>query len=132
MLLGLVLIPGLLIFGKPAWSLSGDESTFLVEIVLSYLASLLILTVMSLNHRAVSLRDLLLVIFAVFGVYFLVLLLTGSYFSRPILLFAFVSTVLLFLVSFSFKPSIQKVLVFIAALLVFLSQLMSGGINANN
>ena len=105
-----------------------DETTFLAGIAISYLACLLILTVISRNNRVVSLRDLLLVIFAVFGVYFLVLLLTGSYFSRPILLFAIISTVLLFLVSFSFKPSIQKLLLVTAVLLVFLSQFMADDI----
>jgi len=128
MLLGLVLIPGLLIFEEPAWSLSSNESTFLAGIALAYLACLLILTIMSGNHKAVSPGDLLLVILAVFGVYFLVLLLTGSYFSRPILLFAFISAVLLFLVSFSFKLAFQKLLLFIAIPLVFLSQVMADDI----
>ena len=128
MLLGLVLIPGLLVFGEPAWSLSGEQTIFLAGIVFSYLTCLLILTVMSRNNRPVSLRDLLLVIFSVFGVYFLVLLLTGSYFSRPILLFAFISAALLFLMSFTFKTSIQKFLVFIAVILVSLSQLMADDI----
>ena len=58
MLLGLVLIPGLLVFGESAWTLSGEQTTFLVGVVSSYLTCLLILTVMSRNHRSVSLRDL--------------------------------------------------------------------------
>lgn len=130
MLAGLVLIPGLLVFGKPAWSLSTSETVFLAGIALSYLTCLLALTAMSRDKKVVPLRDLLLVIFAVFGIYFLVLLLTGSYFSRPVLLFVFVASVFLFLVSLSFRPAIKNILMMIAALVVVLSQLLADEISS--
>ena len=78
--LALVLVPGLLIFGKPAWSFSDNETTFLAGIALSYVTCVLVLTWLSRHGRAVSLRDIVLVILAVFGVYFLLLLFTGSNF----------------------------------------------------
>ena len=87
--IALIVIPGLLIFGKPAWAFSDTEVTFLTGIALSYLACVLILTWLSRKGKTLSLSELVLVIFAVFGVYFFFLLLTGSYFSRSVLLLTF-------------------------------------------
>ena len=123
--LALVLIPGLLIFGKPAWSLSDSESTFLLGIALSYIACVLILTWLSRNGKTVSLRDLILVVFSVFGVYFFLLLLTGAYFSRPVLLSTFVFAAIFILLSFSFASALQKPLIIIVALMTLLMQLMA-------
>ncbi|MDX2476258.1 MAG: PQQ-dependent sugar dehydrogenase [Gammaproteobacteria bacterium] len=123
--LALVLIPGLLIFGKPAWSLSDSETTFLAGIALSYITCVLILTWLSRNGRAIPLRDLVLVILAVFGVYYFLLLLTGSYFSRPVLLSTFVFAVIFILLSFSFVSSLQKPVLIALALVTLLSQFMA-------
>ena len=119
--MALVLIPGLLVFGKPVWVLSDTEVTSLTGIALSYLTSVLILTWLSRKGKNVSLRDLILVIFAVFGVYFFFLLLTGLYFSRSLLLSTFLFGVVSILLSFSLRFSLQKPLLII----VFLTTLMS-------
>ena len=124
-ILALVLIPGLLIFGKPAWSFSADETIFLAGIALSYVTCVLVLTWLSRNGRAVSLRDVVLVILAVFGVYFFLLLLTGSYFSRPVLLSTFVFAVAFILMSFCFAASFQKPVIILVALLTLLMQGMA-------
>lgn len=127
--LALVLIPGLLILGKSAWSLSASEIIFLGGIALSYLTSVLILTLHSRNRVAVSLHYLILVIFAIFGVYFFLLLLTDSYFSRSVLLATFVFSVTFILLSFSLASSLQKSVIFIVALVTALTQFMAGDIN---
>lgn len=127
--LALVLIPGLLVFGKSAWSLSDSEVTFLRGIALSYLTSVLILTWQTRNGKAVSLRDLILVIFAIFGIYFFLLLLTGSYFSRSVLLATFVFSVTFILLSFSLSSSLQKTMIFIVAVITVLVQFMAEDID---
>lgn len=123
--LALVLIPGLLILGKSAWSLSESEFTFLGGIALSYLTSVLVLTWQSRNDKAISLRDLILVLFAIFGVYFFLLLLTGSYFSRSVLLATFFLSATFILLSFSLASSLQKSVIFIVALITFSMQFMA-------
>jgi len=119
------LIPGLLIFGKPAWSFSDSETTLLAGIALSYTTCVLILTWLSRRGKVLSLRDLVLVILAVFGVYFFLLLLTGAYISRPVLLSTFVFAVVFILMSFSFPAHLQKPVIFLVALLTLLMQGMS-------
>jgi cytochrome c2 len=123
--LALVLIPGLLILRKSAGSLSDGEAIFLAGIALSYLTCALILTWQSRNGRAIPLRDLILVILAVFGVYYFLLLLSGSYFSRPVLLFTFVCAAILILMSLSFTSSLQKTVIITIFLLTLSMQFMA-------
>lgn len=126
--LALVLLPGLLLLGKPAWSLADTELRFLVGIGISYLTCVLILGWLSRRGQAVLLRDLILVILAVFGIYFFLLLLTGSYFSRPILLATFVFAAFFILFSFSFASSLQTPVLVAGALVLLASQFMADDI----
>lgn len=123
--LAIVLIPGLLILGKPAWSFSDSETILLAGIALSYIASVLVLTWLSRGGKALSLRDLVLVTLAVFGIFFFLLLLTGAYFSRPVLLSAFVFSGFFILMSFSFAAPLQKPVIILVALLTLLMQGMA-------
>jgi cytochrome c2/Ca2+/Na+ antiporter len=126
--LALVLLPGLLLLGKPAWSLADTELRFLVGIGISYITCVLILGWLSRRGQAVLLRDLILVVLAVFGIYFFLLLLTGSYFSRPILLATFVFAALFILFSFSFASSLQTPVLVAVALVLLVSQFMADDI----
>ena len=126
--LALVLLPGLLLLGKPAWSLADTELRFLVGIGISYLTCVLILGWLSRRGQAIFLRDLILVVFAVFGIYFFLLLLTGSYFSRPILLSTFVFAALFILFSFDFASVLQKPVLVAGALVLLVSQFMADDI----
>jgi cytochrome c2 len=120
--MALVLVPGLLILGKPAWSLSHSEIAFLGGIALAYIAAVLILSLLSRAGKTVSPGVFMLVIFAVFGVYFFLLLMTGAYFSRAILLSTLLFAVILIGLSFSFASALQKPLIVIIALLTLLFQ----------
>ena len=126
--LALVLLPGLLLLGKPAWSLADTELRFLVGIGISYLTCVLILGWLSRRGQAILLRDLILVVLAVFGIYFFLLLLTGSYFSRPILLATFVFAALFILFSFDFASVLQKPVLVAGALVLLVSQFMADDI----
>jgi cytochrome c2 len=83
---------------------------------------------MSRRGQAVLLRDLILVIFAIFGIYFFLLLLTDSYFSRPILLATFVFAAFFLLFSFDFATPLQKPLITAVALVVLVSLFMADAI----
>ncbi len=126
--LTLILIPALLLLGKPAWSLSTAELRFLLGIGVSYLACALILGWMSRRGQLLALRDLILMVLAVFGIYFFLLLLTDSYFSRPILLATFVFAAFFILFSFDFASALQKPVLVAGALVLLVSQFMAGDI----
>lgn len=127
--LAIVLVPVLLRLGKPVWALSESEISFLAGIALAYLASVLILTFRTSNGKTMLLRDLILLVLATFGIYFLYLLMTDSYVSRPILLSALIFSIISILLSFSLASSVQKLLIIVAATITLLSQLMADDIN---
>ena len=123
--LAIVLIPTLFILGKPAWSLPDDQFRLLAGIAFSYLACVLILALRTSKGNSILLRDLVLVVLAVFGVYFLFLLLTGSYVSRPILLVSFVLSLVSIFFSFTLAPALLKPIIITVAAITLLSQLMT-------
>lgn len=122
--ISLVLLPGLFVFGKTLLQLSTGEIRFLGGLVAAYLVCVLLLGIMSRGARRVSLQDILLVTLAVFGVYFFTLLLTGAYFSRPVLLIGFLASIGFILLSFDFAARLHRPLVIIAALALLASHFL--------
>jgi glucose/arabinose dehydrogenase len=120
----IVLIPSVFILGKPVWALPGNQTALLAGIAISYLLSALVLVLLTGRGKSIQLRDLVLVVFAIFGAYFLFLLMTGSYVSRPILLATFVLSVVFILLSFNVAGAIRNLLVIFVACIAILSQLM--------
>ena len=115
--------------GKTAWTLAGDETRFLGGLALAYLVSVLVLAFRSRQGRGVPLTDLLLVFFAVFGGYFLLLLLTDSYYSRLVLLAVSVFSLFSLFLSFVLPLAVKRVLVVAGAVVILLMQLMSGTVD---
>ena len=91
-------MPSQLIFDNSIWLLSGDEVTLVVGIAISYLLSALIITIATWRLERIHLLNIFIIILAVFGCYYLWILVTKSYYSRPLLLSSlFLSIVLIFL-----------------------------------
>lgn len=91
-------IPGQIIYGGSIWQLSGNELTFVIGLSVSYISTALIISLMTLRLGRVRLLDCLIIFFAVFGCYFLWLLVTKSYYNRPLLLSSLFLSIIFILV----------------------------------
>jgi cytochrome c2 len=119
-----VLIPSQLVLGRPVWTLSGEQITFLTGIVVSYLAAVVILVLRLRSGGFVQIREVVLTGLATFGVYSLVLLMGSAYYSRSILAAALIAAGAFMVLSFALKGSTQKpLLVALAAAVVSMQAL---------
>lgn len=103
--IAIVLIPSQIRTGKPVWSLSHEMVGFLTGVALTYLLSILVLTLLVQKRKVIKLVELVFIIFAVFGGYSLLLLITESFYSRTLFAAALALSVIFIILSFSLKRS---------------------------
>ncbi len=113
----LALVPSQLRTGKSFWSLDAEHSTFLIGLAATYLLSIFALTVLIQRRKGIALTEMIVVVFAVFGGYFLYLLITESFYSRTLLAAAVMLSAVFIALSFSLKTRIQTVVLAIIAVL---------------
>ena len=113
-----VLVPSQLALGEPVWALSGEHRTFLIGIVLAYLTSVFILALRLRKRDFLQVQEVALIALASFGVYFLLLLMGQSYYSRPILAGALLGSSVFILLSFALRRSAQRALLVILTVAV--------------
>ena len=119
----ITLIPSQLWMADAVWSLPTHYTAFLSGIAATYLISIFILTLWTRRERTVSLLELVCIVTAVFGSYFLILLLAESYYSRVLLAAACVLIPFFIGLSFTLGASVQKLMIVILTSTTFLMQL---------
>lgn len=117
----ITLIPSLFRFGVPVWALGEVHLMVLVGLAISYFASVFVLTLKTRRGTRIRLSDLISTISSVFGSFFLLLLVTGSSYSRSVLLSSLVLTAIFILLSVSLKPSFRTPALFIVAATIVLA-----------
>jgi len=120
----ITLIPSQLRLARAVWSLPDDYISFLMGIAAAYVITVLILTFRTRQKRTIALLELACTIAAVFGIYFLILLLAGSYYSRPLLAAACVLTPIFVGLSFTLGASVQTIVIVVLTSTTFLMQLL--------
>lgn len=108
--------PSQLIFGNSLWLLSDKETTFLFGIFIAYLASALLVTLSAWKARGYFLVRALGILLAVFGGYFFWILITKSYYTRPLIVSSVALSVVLVILPFFLRP--RRLIGFIGILAV--------------
>lgn len=105
----IVLVPSQLRTGKSIWMLPKDELVFLAGLVLTYLLTILYLTLRLRQNRGVSFVELGVAVVAAFGAYSLYILLTESFSSRSLLAAALLLAALFLFLSLTLSANAQKI-----------------------
>lgn len=116
-----ILIPSQLRTGKSFWLLDGDHVTFLTAIAATYLVGMVVVTWRMRTRETISLTELVGTLLAVFGVYFLSLLVFEAFYSRSLLVGALFLGAVFIVLSFTLKAPAQKtgaVLIAVATMLM--------------
>ncbi len=119
--------------GVPVWAVGEVDLPLmlLVGLAISYFASVFVLTLKTRRGTRIRLSDLISTILSVFGSFFLLLLVTGSSYSKTVLLSSLVLTTIFILASVSLKRSFRTPALFIVAATIVLAPFwgtIAGGI----
>ncbi|NOR72213.1 MAG: c-type cytochrome [Methylomarinum sp.] len=128
--LTIVLIPSQFFFGDSLWNLPKNQINFLTGLSLSYLISVLLLTIAMYKCNILLIRDKLLIVLAVFGSYSFLLLMTKEFYSRPYLLLAVVLSAILISLSFWVNKTFQKIIIVFFIVLSSLMQFLGSSPSA--
>ena len=119
----ITLIPSQLRLARSVWALPAEEIAFLIGVAATYLVSILILTLRTRRQRSISLLELACTAGAVFGSYFLIVLLSESYYSRGLLAPACILAAVFVVLSFVLRASVQALVIALLGSAIFLMQL---------
>lgn len=117
-----VLLPSQVLFGKSLWLLTNNEFNFLLGVFLAYIASAAIIIFRSRKTNSINASELALIVLSAFGGFFLWLLVTKSFYTRPVLLCSLALTIIFILLPFLLKPSLQKVALIVVVVPSFVMQ----------